>query len=129
MNELEGFSTFILAYGAPTITYTKNGIGISKPVVQKLNCAAHVKILFDRQGKRMAIQVCGENEAAKVDFCKDGKAEGLRWNSRDLTNTIRNLTGWDVENTSGYKVEGRFIEASEDMGAAIIFDFNDAKAV
>ena len=122
---LEGFKPYIMAAGAPTITFSKNGLGVSKAAVAKLNNAKHVRILFDQSGKRMAIQVCNEDDFAAVEFAKSEKPEGARWNTRDLSVTIKKITGWSTDNDETYRIDGEFVEDEQHL--ALVFDFATAK--
>ena len=119
---LEGFKVYIPTTGDANLTLTKNGIGISKATVSKLNCSAYVKILIDYQGRRMAIVETDESDPAKTEFARDGKNTGLRWNSRDLVKTICQMNKWTFESGQKYTIPGEF--SVED--GAIIFDFNQA---
>lgn len=118
---IEGFRPYYMAAGAPTITFTKNGVGISKAAVAKLNNSQYVQVMFDAEGKRMAIQACECNETAATEFAKDAKAEGIRWNTRDLNMTIRKLTGWTVDSHEKYIVDGEYIDGEY---PALVFDLN-----
>lgn len=121
---LEGFKPYYMAAGAPSITFTKNGVGISKAAVAKLNNPQYVRILFDGPGRRMAIQVCDEHEPAAIEFARDSKAEGIRWNTRDLSATIKKMTGWSVDRGEKYVVDGEFVDGEYPV---LIFEFNNYK--
>ena len=85
---LEGFKVYIPTTGDANLTLTKNGLGISKATVSKLNCSTYVKVLIDYQRRRMAIVETNEDDPARTEFARDGKNAGLRWNSRDLIKTL-----------------------------------------
>lgn len=118
--ELDGFAPYLMTTGGATISFSKNGIGVSKTAVAKLKNSPHVKILIDRAGRRLAIQVCEADDPAATDFARTDKLEGTRWNSRDLNATIRQMTGWDVNNNKLYRVEGTYVH--DDKYPALIFD-------
>ena len=118
----EGFKVYIPTTGDATLTLTKNGLGISKTTVVKLNRCEYVKILIDYQGRRMAIVETNEGDPAKVDFARNGKIVGLRWNSKDLVSTLCQMNHWSVADGERYTIPGEY--SAED--SAMIFDFNQA---
>ncbi len=119
---LEGFKVYLPTTGDANLTLTKNGLGISKATVSKLNCSEYVRILMDYQGRRMAIVETDENDTAKTEFARDGKNVGIRWNSRDLIKTLCQMNRWTLENGEKYTIPGEYsVEES-----AMIFDFNQA---
>lgn len=119
---LEGFKVYIPTTGDANLTLTKNGLGISKATVSKLNYSAYVKILIDYQGRRMAIVETSEDDPAKAEFARDGKNAGLRWNSRDLIKTLCQMNKWTLDNGEKYTIPGEY--SVED--SAMIFDFTQA---
>ena len=120
---LDGFSTYLPAYGEATITLTKNGLGISKTTLSKLGYCRYVRLLIDYQGRRMAIVKTTEDDEAKMDFVKNRKVVGVRWNAQDLIQTICRMNGWEIDNGEKYVIPGEF--SIEDC--AVIFDFTKAK--
>ncbi|MDD3411445.1 MAG: hypothetical protein PHY12_11630 [Eubacteriales bacterium] len=122
---LEGFKPYIIASGQPTITFTKNGVGVSKAAIETLGGARYARILFDTENKRMAIQVCDKDDRAANDFSKSEKLEGIRWNSRNLVTAIKEITGWTTDGDEKYVMEG--VLESDDQYPALIFDFAGAK--
>lgn len=119
---LDGFRLYLPTTGEATATLTKNGLGMSKAVIAKLGKCEYVRILFDYEGKRMAIVKTDENDDAKTEFARAGKNTGIRWNSKDLVSTICQITGWKVDNEEKYTVPGEY-SVDDD---AMIFDFNNA---
>jgi len=119
---LEGFKVYIPPAGDANLTLTKNGLGISKATVSKLNCSAYVKVLIDYQGRRMAIVETSEDDPAKTEFAREGKNAGLRWNSRDLIKTLCQMNKWTLDNGEKYTIPGEY--SVED--SAMIFDFTQA---
>lgn len=123
MNEpdsiFEGFKTYYMAAGTASITFSKNGIGISKAAVMKLENSPYAKIMFDYAKKRMAIIKCGEEDDGAVRFARQNK-DGARWNSSDLCDTIKQITGWTVDERERYTVAGLFVE--QEGQPALIFD-------
>lgn len=123
---LSGFQPYLLVAGSASISFSRNGLGVSKAAVARLGNSKFVRILIDGKGKRLAIQVCEENDPIATPFSKSEKAEGVRWNTKDLNQTILNMTGWTFdEKKQCYKVEGTYVE--DEDGPALIFDLNDAQ--
>lgn len=120
-NFLEGFKQYYMAGGAPTATFSKNGLGISKAAVAKLNNADYVRILFNKKAMQMALMVCGEGDDGAARFARE-KKDGARWNSRDLAQTIREMTHWVVDGSQRYTVTGEYVEVEEtpDFSKAIL---------
>ena len=119
MSALDGFKVFDFSEGVPYASVTFN-----KAVVMKMNYPTHVILLFDATTKRMALQVCEEDTSKAVEFYKPKKSNAIsvRWNSKDLLNTIESIAGWDLQK-AGYKVEGKIIKEEN----VIIFDLSAAK--
>ena len=123
---LSGFQPYLLVAGIASISFSRNGLGVSKAAVARLGNSKFVRILIDGKGKRLAIQVCEENDPMATLFSKSDKPEGVRWNTKDLNQTILNMTGWTFdEKKQCYKVEGTYVE--DEDGPALIFDLNDAQ--
>ncbi len=120
--ELTGFRPYILASGNLAISFSKNGLGISKAAVAKLRNSTHVKILLDMQNNKFAIQVCDADDIAATEFAKGKKAEGVRWNTKDLTRTLQKMIGRSIENKECYRFEGEYID--DDDYPALVFDLN-----
>lgn len=123
MTTLDNFEVFDFSEGVPSISITQNGITFNKSVVLKLGCPEHVILLIDRAGKRIAIQECDANTPKAVPFykVKQSNVISVRWNGRDLLNTIQTITGWDLSK-SGYRVEGELLREEH----AMLFELSKA---
>ena len=121
---LEGFQPYILAAGSVSISFSKNGLGVSKAAVAKLRNSKFVKILLDTQTNRLAIQVCDENDVAATEFSKNQKPEGIRWNTRDLNQTLQKMIKKPVDEKQLYRIEGTYVE--DENYPALIFNLNEA---
>ena len=119
---LEGFRPYIIAAGSASISFSKNGLGISKAAVAKLRNSSFVKILLNTQNNHFAIQVCEEEDAAATEFAKSKKPEGIRWNTKDLNHTLQKMIGRPVSNGECYKFEGEYIE--DENYPALVFDLS-----
>ena len=94
---LAGFQPYFVVPGSASLSFSRNGLGVSKAAVAKLCNSKFVRILIDKPGKRLAIQVCEENDPMATPFSKSDKPEGVRWNTKDLNQTILNMTGWTFD--------------------------------
>ena len=125
MTIFEGFTPFDFEEGVPYVSITKNGVTFNKGVVKKLNCPKYVVLLVNAQKKQIAIQVCSEGANRAVVFYNDEKkknALSVRWNGKDLLNTIISMTGWNLSKT-GYRAEGTLITEEK----AILFDLTKSE--
>ena len=123
MSALDGFRPFNFSEGVPYVSVTNNGMTFNKAVIMKLGYPKHVVLLVDDATKRIAIQVCEEDTANAVAFYKPKKTNALsvRWNGRDLLNTIQDMAGWDLRKEA-YKVDGILLREEK----AMLFDLNAA---
>ena len=122
---LEGFVVFNFNEGVPYVSITKNGITFNKGVVLKLGCPQYARLLINAERKQIALQICDERAENSVQFCsaekRNSKVLSIRWNGRDLLNTIEGITGWSLSKES-YKVEGKLLTEER----AMLFDLNEA---
>lgn len=124
MSIFDGFSAFNFGEGAPYISITKNGVGFNKGVIMKMKYPTRVVLLINDQTKQIAIKACEENEENSTDFYngdKKGNALSVRWNGRDLLNTIQNMMSWDLTSDS-YRALGTLIPEE----SAMLFDLTQA---
>ena len=119
MSVLEGFKSFNFNEGVPAVSITSNGVTFNRSVTLKLGSPSHVVLLFNEATKQMAIQVCDESVENSVPYYRDN-ARGVlsvRWNGRDLLNTIEAMMDWDLK-IQAFKSEGFHLKAEN----AILFD-------
>lgn len=123
MSLLDGFKPFNFNEGVPYVSITNNGMTFNKSVVMKLDYPAHVVLLIDEESKQVAVKKCDEKNPHAAAFFKQKKSNviSVRWNARDLLNTIEGMMGWDLSN-AGYRVDGLLI-GEED---AMLFDLTKA---
>lgn len=125
MSIFDGFTTFDFNEGVPYVSVTKNGVSFNKSVIMKLNYPTHVQLLINAATKQIAIKVCLplENKAqAFYNAEKKSNVLSVRWNAKDLLNTISDITGWNYE-VESYRIEGVLIPEEK----AMLFDFNNAE--
>ena len=121
--DLSNFKTFDFSEGVPYISITNNGITFNKSVIMKMKYPAYVKLLINEAEKQIAVQTCEEDDDKSVQFYKE-KSNGVlsvRWNAKDLINTIARLCDWDLRQTS-YRVNGVLVPELNLM----LFDLNEA---
>ena len=124
MSFFDGFSTFNFDEGTPYVSITKNGVTFNKGVVMKMKCPTKVVLLMNDQTKQIAIKACSAFEENSTDFYNGDKKNNVfsvRWNGRDLLNTLQNMMGWCLDIVS-YRVQGTLIPEE----SAMLFDLTQA---
>ncbi len=120
---LEGFETVTYANNGYTASITKNGTTFGKETVNKLGAPNEVVLMINRSSKQFAIRAATNRDTIKMPFYIGGKKNiSVRWNSKDFLKTIKELTGWTLENNTGYRVSGAYNGSEK----AIVFDLNSA---
>ena len=110
MFDLSKFKAFDFSEGVPYVSVTNNGLTFNKSVIMKMGYPAYVRMLTNEEDRQIALQVCNEKEEKAVQFYKE-KANGVlsvRWNSKDLINTVSRMCEWDLSNFS-YRINGTYI--------------------
>ena len=122
----DNFKTFDFTEGVPYVSITRNGITFNKAVVMKLGCPAYAILLINDIDKQIAIQVSSEENNKAVPFYKEKKSGliSVRWNGKDLMNTITDMMQWDLDEKS-YRVDWLLIKEEN----AMLFDFSQAKEI
>ena len=123
MIDLSNFKTFDFSEGVPYVSITNNGITFNKSVIMKMKYPAYVRLLINETDKQIAGQTCDEHDDKSVQFYKE-KSNGVlsvRWNAKDLINTISRICDWDLSQLS-YRVNGILISEMKLM----LFDLNEA---
>ena len=124
MSILDGFKAFNMNEGVPYASITPNGITFNKSVVMKLEYPEFVVLLIDEASKRMAVQVCDETNTNAVSFFKKDRASkviSVRWNSRDLLNTLQEMMQWNLQEIP-FRVDGKLLKEER----AMLFDLKAA---
>ena len=123
MARLDGFKEFNFNEGVPYVSITNNGVTFNKSVVMKLGYPAHVLLLIDEDNMQIAVKKCEESERNAAAFYKPKKTNviSVRWNGKDLLNTVELMTGWDLSKM-GYKVDGLLLRDED----AMLFDLTKA---
>ncbi len=110
MVDLSKFKAFDFSEGVPYVSVTSNGLTFNKSVIMKMNYPSFVQLLINEEDKQIILQSCAEKDEKAVSFYKE-KANGVlsvRWNSKDLIQTVARLCGWNLKNKS-YRVPGIMI--------------------
>ena len=123
MSILSGFTAFNFNEGVPYVSITPNGITFNKSVVMKLDYPEYAVLLIDESSKRIAVQACEESTPNAVQFYKPKASNviSVRWNGRDLLNTIQSMMGQKLKEMS-FKVDGMLIKEER----AMLFDLTTA---
>lgn len=123
MSILDSFKTFDFSEGVPYVSITRNGITFNKSVVAKLGYPKFVLLLIDEVSKQIAIQVSDDTADKATSFYKPKKSNvvSVRWNGKDLLNTLQGFMGWDLEKEA-FKIEGALIKEEN----AMLFDLKNA---
>lgn len=124
MSILSGFRSFNFDEGVPYVSITTNGVTFNKSVVVKLNYPEYVVLLINEEERMIAVQVCDEHIENSVPFYKEKKSGivSVRWNGRDLLNTLEGIMpDWNLKQI-GYRIDGTHLRAEN----AILFDLNKA---
>lgn len=124
MSLFDNFTTFNFEEGVPYVSVTKNGVTFNKAVIMKMNYPEHVRLLINAESQQFAIQVCDESTENSTTFYKTkskSKVLSVRWNAKDLLNTIEKITGWKLE-TESYRINGTQIPEEN----AMLFDLSKA---
>ncbi len=124
MFDFSGFSTFDFEEGVPYVSITKNGITFNKGVVLKLGRPSRVELLINTDSKQIAIRGCNGDTSRSNSFYRENSRGivSVRWNTKDLLSTLRDMMGWNLELES-YRVEGQLLKEEN----AMLFDFNKAE--
>lgn len=123
MSQLTGFTVFNFSEGVPYVSVTNNGITFNKSVVMKLEYPEYVLLLIDEDTRRIAIQRCDAETPNATSFYRPKKSKviSVRWNGRDLLNTIEEMMDWNLKEKS-FKIDGNLLKAEQ----AMLFDLNTA---
>ena len=123
MIDLNNFKVFDFSEGVPYVSVTNNGLTFNKAVIMKLDYPSFVQLLINEKEKQIAIQCCNEEDEKSMTFFRE-KSNGVlsvRWNSKDLINTVARMCNWDL-NKCSYRVNGVLIPEMSLM----LFDLADA---
>lgn len=124
MSLLENFRSFNFSEGVPYVSVTSNGITFNKSVIIKLEYPEYVVLLIDEESKRIAVQTCTSETPNAAIFFREKKNPNIlsvRWNARDLLNTIQSMMGWNLSK-GGYRVDGTLLKEER----AMLFDLTKA---
>ena len=121
---LQNFTPFDFSEGAAYVSVTKNGVTFNKAVMSKLNFPRYAVLLINRTDCQIAIQGFDNEAPRAVPFYKgtDEKAVSVRWNGKDLLNTISEIMHWNL-NTDSFRIDGKLLLEER----AILFDLTQAK--
>ena len=124
--DLSNFKVFDFSEGVPYVSVTNNGLTFNKSVVIKLNYPEYVRLLINESDRQIAIQVCEKKKKKAVQFYKQ-KPNGVmsvRWNAKDLINTLSRMCDWNLKQSS-YRVNGVLVPEHSLM----LFELDEAIAL
>lgn len=123
MSMLEGFAAFDFSEGVPYASFTQNGVTFNKAVTLKLGEPEYARFLINAGAKKVAVQACDADAKNATVFYRP-KASGalsVRWNARDLLNTLERIMEWNLKE-NGYRADGILLREEH----AIVFDLSKA---
>ena len=123
MSMLDGFVAFDFSEGVPYVSFTQNGVTFNKSVTIKLGEPEYARLLINAEQKQIALQACTESEKGATIYYRP-KSSGIlsvRWNGRDLLNTIERIMGWDFRKAM-FRADGVLLQEER----AILFDLTKA---
>ena len=122
---LEGFKPFELMTGSAVLSVTNNGLSFNKNVINKMGRPEYIRFMINASTKQLAIQKTDENDTVSVQFVRKSadNRNGVRYNNRDLENTIATLMEWNLS-TKTYRIDGIYQEDDH----AMIFNLLTARA-
>lgn len=126
MSFFEGFQAFNFEEGVPYVSVTKNGVTFNKAVIMKMGYPEYVVLLINAGEKKIALKKCTQDTPNHTSFYKENAKNilSVRWNAKDLLNTLQDMTGWDLSQNA-YRIDGNLIKEEE----AMLFDFTTAKCL
>ena len=124
MSLFEGFDVFNFEEGVPYVSITKNGVTFNKSVIMKLGYPEYVVLLINPNTKVIAVKKCTEDTQNSTAFYKNNEKNilSVRWNAKDLLNTLQDITGWDLS-IDAFRVDGTLVKDEE----AMLFELANAK--
>lgn len=126
MSLLDGFKAFDFSEGLPYVSVTRNGVTFNKAVVVKLNYPSHVLLLINDETHQIAVQACSADNPKAVAFFKPKKSGliSVRWNGKDLMNTLSEMMNWKLDEQS-FRIDGSLLKEEN----AMLFNFEEAKEI
>lgn len=123
MSVLDKFKPFNFNEGAPYVSVTANGVTFNKSVVMKLDYPEYVVLLLEEESKQIAVRKCDASEQNATTFYRRRRSNviSVRWNGKDLLNTIGEMMGWDLSKMS-YRADGTLLREE----GAMLFDLSKA---
>jgi len=122
----EDFKIISLSVGLPSVSITANGVTFSKSAIVKLGKPAWVVLLMSEDTRQLAIKVCDKADEGATAFLRNRNAKNMmvRWNNRDLLQTIEKMMKWNLDD-QGYKIMGEYFSSEN----ALLFDMNKATVI
>ena len=92
----------------------------------KLGYPEYVVLLINPNAKAIAVKKCSAETPNSVSFYKnnDKNVLSVRWNAKDLLNTLQDITGWNLA-IDAFRVDGTLLKEEE----AMLFELDNAKVL
>lgn len=94
----------------PYLSVTENGVTFNKAVTLKMKKLEYILFLIDRQKKRWLCKHVMKKTPNAVKFFNENRNNAIlsvRWNSRNLLNTLSQPMDWDLSKVD-YRIPGTF---------------------
>lgn len=123
MSIFDGFKAFNFDEGVPYVSVTRNGVTFNRAVIMKLDYPTHIQLLINENTKQVAVLPCAESANNATSFYKEKRNNvvSVRYNGKDLLNTLKAMMEWNLE-VDSYRIEGNHIKEEN----AMLFDFKTA---
>ena len=120
----DDFQVFNFDEGVPYVSVTKNGVTFNKAVVMKLGYPEYVVLLINPNEQIIALKKCTETTPNSTSFYKENakKILSVRWNAKDLLNTLQDITGWNLSEDA-FRIDGYLVKEEN----AMVFDLKTGK--
>lgn len=119
---LENFEPYIFIQGKLLLNITDKYIKFGKNCRIKLNKLEYIKIYFDAQNKKMAIQPALKEEDGSLKFDSNYNDGAVRIAKKQLVNYVYYIMRKIPDKNVNYSVEGEYYTADD----IIVFDFKKA---
>ena len=109
----------------PEVTINSDSVQFNVATLKKLDSPTSIKLHFDPNGKRIAIQGCKKKDNKTIDFPPERKERSFGVHKQERVQFIRNLMPeWD--GNTRYKVRGIYHETENvvvyDLKTATVFE-------
>ncbi len=121
---IEGFKKVVLNNGRASMSVTNIGTSFNGMVADMLRNPTKAELLIDEEGKRLAVQACGQDEHGTLTFKyrSDRSYVGARFNNQAFQSRVAELMGWDLDK-GNFRIDGQY----DPVNKAVIFSLEEAR--